>query len=295
MNLTNSENPLPTYNPINPLYTNSPINIINHTNAHLDDFISIPIEWINISKNLLHIAYWHTSHGSQLITGMQGLRAFMGNNGTYDFSGQESDNSLHLYEPSNSWEENHLSDNTDDFDDTTKQFIHNNQEYNVVIWSWCSLTTNNDSINEYLTSMNQLEIDYPSIKFVYMTGHLNGGGEEGDVYYYNQMIRNYCIANNKILYDFADIESYDPDNNYFRNLYALDNCTYDSDGDNIIEFSDANWALDWQSSHNGVDIYTNGGEWFDCGAAHSFPLNANMKGYGAWYLFAILAGWEGTN
>ena len=39
------------------------------------DFISIPESAINQAKSTLHIAYGHTSHGSQLITGMDALAA----------------------------------------------------------------------------------------------------------------------------------------------------------------------------------------------------------------------------
>jgi hypothetical protein len=46
-------------------------------------------------------------------------------------------------------------------------------------------------------------------------------------------------------------------------------------------------APHWQNSH------TRGADWFDCPSAHSQPLNANMKAYAAWWLFARLAGWSG--
>jgi len=31
-----------------------------------------------------------------------------------------------------------------------------------------------------------------------------------------------------------------------------------------------------------------------CGSAHSEPLNANLKAYASWCLFARLAGWDGN-
>ena len=34
------------------------------------------------------------------------------------------------------------------------QFLDANPEYNVVMWSWCTLDKNDDDINEYLTNMN---------------------------------------------------------------------------------------------------------------------------------------------
>jgi hypothetical protein len=118
-----------------------------------------------------------------------------------------------------------------------------------------------------------------------MTGHLDGGGEQGNLHQRNEQIRDYCRGNGKILYDFADIESYDPDGNAYLAKRANDNCDYDSDGDGI---RDKNWAIDWQNSHvEGVD-------WYSCSAAHSQALNGNLKAYAAWWLWSCLAGWEFT-
>ena len=82
---------------------------------------------------------------------------------------------------------------------------------------------------------------------------------------------------------FADIESYDPDGDYFGDKLVNDACDYDSNGDGI---RDKNWAVDWQNAHPG--------ERYDCASAHSQPLNANMKAYAAWWLWARLAGWDGN-
>ncbi|RPJ06253.1 MAG: hypothetical protein EHM28_10405 [Spirochaetaceae bacterium] len=37
---------------------------------------------------------------------------------------------------------------------------------------------------------------------------------------------------------------------------------------------------------------TAGTDWYNCGATHSMSLNANMKAYAAWWLWARLAGWN---
>ena len=50
-------------------FSQNPI-IANHTIAKLS---LLPDEWIDSAKVNLHIAYGHTSHGSQLVTGMEGL------------------------------------------------------------------------------------------------------------------------------------------------------------------------------------------------------------------------------
>ncbi|TXT66628.1 MAG: hypothetical protein BAJALOKI3v1_20091 [Promethearchaeota archaeon] len=272
-----------------PTQTQTNSMIINHNHAHLEDLSEVPQEWIEKAKKELKIVYWHTSHGSQITTGMSSLDAFMGDKDVYEFNSGGSEGALHYYEPSIDYAERHLTGNTDGFDDTTRSFLDSNPEYNVVMWSWCALDKNNDSISEYLTNMNQLESEYPEVTFVYMTGHLEGTGEEGALHYYNEMIRDYCIVNNKALYDFADIESYDPDDNYFLDKSANDNCDYDSDGNG---YRDANWAENWQESHNGVETYPDGGEWYDCSPAHTQAINGNMKAYAAWYLFARLAGWD---
>ena len=114
-----------------------------------------------------------------------------------------------------------------------------------------------------------------------MTGHVDHDDDANNKAA-NQVIRDYCEANGKVLFDFADIESHDPNGTYYP--YPHDNCdTYSSlHGDRL-----GNWAEQWQASHiEGVD-------WYSCSSAHSKPLNANQKAYAAWWLFARLGGWPG--
>jgi hypothetical protein len=118
-----------------------------------------------------------------------------------------------------------------------------------------------------------------------MTGHLDGTGLTGNLHIRNEQIRNYCRTNKKFLFDFADIESYNPDGVYFGDKNPNDNCDYDSNKDGTL---DANWAVAWQNSH------TLGTDWYNCSSAHSQPLNANRKAYAAWHLWARIAGWDGN-
>ncbi len=284
------------YNP------NAQTHMIDHDCTHLEDFINIPSYWINHARTDLHIAYWHTSHGSQLISGMNELDAFMGGSGTYLYNDGGSGGALDLEEVSDDYAESHLSGNVNgagrNFDDTTRTYLNDaaNTDVNVVMWSWCSLDTDFAIIDAYLSKMNQLETEYPGVHFIYMTGHLNGGGETGAVHLANERIRDYCRNNTKILYDFADIESYDPDDNYFLDQGATDSCDYDGGG---------NWAEEWQATHSATWMsstsdsahsYSNGGTWFECDPSHaaSADVMGNMKVYGSWCLFAILAGWPGN-
>jgi hypothetical protein len=57
--------------------------VIGHNQAHLEDLKRIPLEWIDSAKAKLQIAYWRTSHGGQVLSGMSRLDAFMGGKGIY--------------------------------------------------------------------------------------------------------------------------------------------------------------------------------------------------------------------
>lgn len=268
--------------------------IVDHTCI---DLSKIPVDWINKAKAGLHIAYGHTSHGSQLLTGMTGLETFKGD--PYLWNNGELEGSLDIrdgYLPGD------LGSNGDlTWAEATRSYLDDlrNENINVIIWSWCGGVSSNtvEGIDAYLNEMAKLEGEYPNVKFVYMTGHLDGTGLEGNLHLRNEQIRKYCKDNNKILYDFADIESYDPDGNYYGNKYATDGCNYDYNNDGqtdqtedpaIPQNGDHNWAIDWQNAHQeGVD-------WFNCSPSHTQPLNANMKAYAAWWLWARLAGWSGN-
>jgi len=255
--------------------------IIDHTYAKLS---RIPSSYITAAKNTLHIGYGHTSHGSQLITGMTGLISFKGH--AYDFNNGGSGDALDLRDCPFRGAYDLGNPNFTAWADATRTYLNSNSTVNVVMWSWCGQVSNatQSNINTYLSEMSELEQDFPGVRFVYFTGHLDGTGTSGNLNVRNNQIRQYCRNNNKILYDFADIESYDPDGVYYLDKRADDGCNYDSNNDGT---DDKNWAIDWQNSH------TIGVDWYDCHSEHSQPLNANLKAYAAWALFARLAGWNG--
>ncbi len=252
--------------------------IADHTSIRLNQ---VPLSAIQDAKSELHIAYGHTSHGSQITSGMDGLFTFANapyGGSTYAWNNGGTGGALDLHDYAMSGDLGN-PDRTS-WASRTRTYLNANPDVNVIMWSWCgqaSSATEAD-INTYLSLMNQLEQDYPAVTFVYMTGHLDGSGVSGNLNQRNEQIRAYVRANNKVLFDFADIESYDPDGNYYLNRGATDSCSY----------TGGNWATAWQNSH------TEGVDWYDCGAAHTEPLNANMKAYAVWHLWARLAGWDGT-
>lgn len=261
--------------------------IIDHTCTDINE---IPLARILDAKELLHIAYGRTSHGGQLTTGMSGLISFANEGGRglmlpediFEYNGDGSYGRLHLENAVLGRDVGYWPDwynNTVDYLNSS-----NNSEINVIMWSWCGQVGERyeEGVlwDQYLSPMSTLETLYPDVIFVYMTGHLDYGNRV-NTNAANDSIRSFCLNNNKVLYDFADIESYSPDGTCYKNN-ADDACNYyDEDGDSI-----GNWAVEYQNSH------TEGVDWYDCEAAHSEPINANLKAYAAWWMFASFAGWN---
>ncbi|MEA3325446.1 MAG: dockerin type I repeat-containing protein [Euryarchaeota archaeon] len=247
--------------------------IIDHTCTDLSE---IPDEWIEEAKAMFNMSYGHTSHGSQIVTGMSLLRGSSGSLYWYDNDGTNGELSLHDSTPSGdlgnpgryTWATL-----------TRTMLDDSNNDRNVVMWSWCGQAdTTEANMQIYLDLMSGLETDYPGVTFIYMTGHLTGTGKDGNLNQRNNQIRAHCIANNSVLFDFADIESYDPDGDTnFMELYANDNCDY----------NDGNWAGKWCAAHPGSDLCSS------CKCAHSQSLNCNLKGRAFWHMMARLAGWDG--
>jgi len=274
----------------------------------------VPIADIQVAKSDLHIAYGHTSHGSQILSGMSGLVAFAnaGNcDGTYSYSGTSglfalsadgSGGSLPVAEDMGGYDSAYGAYDLNqpgygDFENATRSYLASHTGVNVVMGSWCggvSHASEDDIADEYLARMASLEADYPAVAFVYMTGHLDGSGTTGNLNQRNEQIRAYCLANGKWLFDFADIETYDPDGVCYAERYADDACNYDFDDDGTLTDVDRNWAIDWQDEHAVFGGGSGDADWYDCEAAHSQSVNADMKAYAIWWLWCRIAGWSGS-
>jgi len=245
----------------------------------------IPEDDIIQAKEQLKIGYGHTSHGSQITTGMAGLVTFA-NKGKletaysgdlFSFNSNGAEGALTLLEGGGGILDQDVG-SYPEWINRTQDFLDNPayDDFNVIMWSWCgqvSEKSEQSMLDEYLSPMAALEAANPEITFIYMTGHLDGTGKNGNLHLRNEQIRKFCLDNNKWLFDFADIESYDPENNYYLDDNADDSCNY----------TGGNWAKEWQERH----ILNT--DWYECGAAHSQPLNANMKAYAAWWLFVQIA------
>ena len=259
--------------------------IIDHT---CTDLSQVPASYIQAAKDTFKVYYNHTSHGSQIYTGMEIIVGTIGD--PYTFNEGGTGNALDYYDPYLNGAYEDLGHNGDlAWEGITRTQLNSpSNDRNFVMWSWCGGVYDNTEagIQIYLDAMNQLEIDYPSVTFVYMTGHLPSPGEDDwtNLRNRNNQIRNYCNSNGKVLFDFADIESYNPDGVYFFDQGAHDNCDYNS----------GNWADEWCAAHPGQcppsDLCNN--DWEEC--AHSRCLNCLQKGRAFWWMMARLAGWDGS-
>jgi len=247
--------------------------IIDHTCTDLD---RIPAYWIGEAKKL-SIHYAHTSHGSQIVSGLQTM-----DDAVYDFflllAGANPPSALSCdagalcvydgnppetyIEPDDYWSTSAGLNRT--------QAVADTGLFDYSMWSWCGQQSSNSeaAVQQYLDTLSNLETAYPGMRFVLMTGHTDGGS--ATLERNNSIVRQYAADNSMVPYDFADIESYDPDGNYHP------------DTDDSCE-----WCMKWCTVH--PDDCT----LLPASCAHSHPLNCMRKAYAFWWMMARLAGWEG--
>ncbi len=251
--------------------------IIDHT---CTDVTKIPKAFIEKSKDMFRIAYGHTSHGSQIVSGMEALSK--SDPDLFGF-GRGDGNNLYLLDGTPGGDLGNPDRRT--WAQRTRSLLDSkDKDLNVIMWSWCGQVSSasKEDIATYLDLMSGLEKEFPKVTFVYMTGHLDGSGVNGNLNRRNSQIREFCSKNGKVLFDFADIESFDPDGrtNYME-LGARDSCDYKENGGR------KNWADEWlaRNPDNGIALPRS--------AAHSRPLNGALKGRAFWWMMARLAGWDG--
>lgn len=136
---------------------------------------------------------------------------------------------------------------------------------NISGWVWCTELNGytEEQLMHYFIKMQYLEDSFPNVQFIYATGTTEYTGEGGyNRWLRNNEIRQYCLANNKILFDFADIE-----------------CWYEGDFSYYIHTT-------------GDTIPTRHPAYPDENYHHTNYLNCANKGRVMWNLMAYLQGWH---
>jgi hypothetical protein len=251
--------------------------VINHEHAAID---RIPNEWLDQARDLA-IHYAHTSHGSQIVSGLQylasqdpryalsvdyaGATPPGGSPCTPDFLCIYDGNPPETYiEPDDYWATPAGIART--------EAVANTGFFDISMWSWCGQQSTNSTttVQQYLDTMDAFESAYPAMRFVLMTGHTDGGGTT--LQQNNDQVRQYAAGHGKVLFDFADIESWDPDGVYYPD--TDDSCP---------------WCQPWCDANPGACPDPT----IDC--AHSHSLVCYLKGQAFWWMAARLAGWEGPD
>jgi hypothetical protein len=243
--------------------------VIDHICTRLE---AIPPNAIVSAQNVCKWHYARLSHGRQLMVGFENIEAA---DPFYAAIWPKSGGSLPV-------EPGALCIYTDPITadsywrgsgiNTTRSILTGTPALNISAMSWCSeLNTASESyVQDYLTAMQTLESEYTNVTFVYFTGNAQETGAYGhNRYLRNKQIRDFCVANNKVLYDFEDLDSwwYNPA------------------------------TLQWERStyeYNGFTVPVEHPNLAGDDAEHTSYESCEQKGRAAWWMMAVLSGWSSS-
>ncbi len=289
--------------------------IINHNHT---DLSQIPDNWIDSAQSKLKIMYFRRSHGSHVdVGGMAALKRYStAYANKYDYNTDGSGGALKLM---TQW---HSVDfEPDTWYSITRSFLDDpaNADINVVMWAWSSKFYISN-VQAYIDTMEVFIADYGlngkkiqdgtrtvPVTFIFQTACSQASDAANQIVYeQNQQIRQHCSANNRILFDFNDIETYNPDGVYFGDgntdgsysgLKRLD----DDISYNLDAGGRGNWGIEWNNAHPTSELAQLSADNICTVCEHSDQrenqdednsrLHCVLKGRAAWWMWAKLAGW----
>lgn len=254
--------------------------IVDHT---CTDVEHIPPDWVNAVKEMV-LHHTGQSHGRQVPFGLANLE-----NQSPEFEQVQSEGGIPIG-PGLKITRGQLSqygtwltsvgtdrywegqDGLDYTRRTLDSHAMNDETVNASLHTWCwhLRTWSESDVDNYLSSMEILEAEYPSVTFIYMTDTCDSDGDSGyNRWLRNEQIRLFCRDHDKVLFDFADLEAWSADgqdrNTYFHSASGLE-----------IPY----WHDDWRSA----PFYNDG---------HINEAACIHKAKAMWWLLARIAGWSG--
>jgi len=245
--------------------------IIDHT---CTDLSQIPDAWIDSVQANMRMYYVHTSHGGQLTDGLESLES-----DDYNYAvaiGNETlpleHQALCVYDKIGDPKDYWWGDEWKNGPQITRQVLTNNPTINVATFCWCSQMCYQTEayVSAYFDSIAMLENEFPNVTFVYMTGNAQNSQERGyNRYLRNEQMRQYCKDNNKVLFDFADLDAW----------------WFNEDTDEWEQ-----GMLTWEG--HSFPVAHQKWEGDDCG--HAGWACCRQKAKAVWWMMARLVGWKGS-
>ncbi len=272
----------------------------------------IPESALTQARDSLHIVYSGTSHSTQVMSGMAGLAQYKTGDDTkfaFTYGGSSEAGKLDIHYRGASGTD--LSHDGLDGDGHTGYFrgtvayldAASHSDVNVVMWSWCSIEGH--VVQRYLDNFDELTEMYSAggskgrtannaVTFVWMTGYARGSNSD------DPTAANSPYNNHKAIVDHCRANGY-----FCLDYWSQDAYNYGDDSYKPTESGNAN-----VQHYNWVQNNTVGQDWFECrnwstgavdypahtddNSTYAQHLTGNRRAYAAWWIWARIAGWDGT-